>query len=323
MTIGSGVTLVTGAGGFAGSHLVELLLEERIPVAGWRQPGRQARPRREPPGGVQWADIDVTDTSQVARELAAIRPACVYHCAGIADVQHAWADAARALQVNVMGTHALLAGLESAGLDVPVLVTGSALVYRPSTAPLTEESPLAPSNPYGVSKLAQEMTALQGPGTRVVVTRPFNHAGPRQGPAYVTSSFARQIAEAEAGLREPVLYVGNLDARRDITDVRDTVRAYRILMERGRPRVPYNVCRGEAYRVGDLLETLLRGSRVRITVTEDPARLRPSDNPVVLGSAERLTADTGWGPGIPIEQTLSDLLDYWRSELRTGEQANG
>jgi GDP-4-dehydro-6-deoxy-D-mannose reductase len=217
-----------------------------------------------------------------------------------------------------MGTHAVLSGLQRAGTDIPVVVTGSALVYRPSASALTEDSPIAPSSPYAVSKLAQEMRAAEETG-RVVVARAFNHAGPRQSSSYVTSSFARQIAEAEAGLREPVLRVGNLEARRDITDVRDTVRAYRLLAECGRARRAYNVCRGEAYRIGDLMESLVRQSRVAIRVELDPARLRPSDNPVVLGSAARIRAEAGWEPRIPIDQTLDDLLEHWRRVIRARE----
>ena len=149
--------------------------------------------------------------------------------------------------------------------------------------------------------------------TPVVVARPFNHIGPRQQAAFVTSSFARQIAEIEAGRLEPTLKVGNLDARRDMTDVRDTVRAYEALGRAGRDGQTYNVCSGTAYRVGDLLDRLLRLARTRIIVEQDPARLRPSDNPLVLGDASRILADTGWRPEIPIERTLEDLLAWWRT----------
>jgi GDP-4-dehydro-6-deoxy-D-mannose reductase len=309
----TGIPLVTGAAGFAGSHLVDHLLSRHAQVAAWGNPGGR-RPHLDDPVRIQWSAVDVTDRESVADALAALQPAVVYHCAGIADVQDAWSDAARALRVNVLGTQTVLEGLQAAGLEVPVLVTGSALVYRPSTEPLREDSPLAPSNPYGISKLAQEMLAFEA-GARVIVTRSFNHAGPRQSAAYVTSSFARQIAEAEAGIREPVLRVGNLDARRDITDVRDTVRAYRRLVEQGRPQTAYNVCRGEAFRIGDLLEALLLRSRARIRVEQDPARLRPSDNPIVVGSADAIRMDTGWTPQIPIEQTLAELLEYWRQAV--------
>jgi GDP-4-dehydro-6-deoxy-D-mannose reductase len=167
-----------------------------------------------------------------------------------------------------------------------------------------------------VSKLAQEMVGMRASSsTPVLIARPFNHAGPRQPSSFVTSSFARQIAEIEAQIAEPVLRVGNLDARRDVTDVRDIVRGYVALAASGRVRVPYNLCSGKAYRVGELLEVLLKLSRVRVRVEQDPARLRPSDNPLVQGDASRIAADTGWRAGIPIERTLSDLLEWWRAQL--------
>jgi GDP-4-dehydro-6-deoxy-D-mannose reductase len=194
-----------------------------------------------------------------------------------------------------------------------VLITGSALVYRPSSTLISEDDPIGPSDPYGVSKLAQEMLAMRAQHAPVFVARPFNHAGPRQAPSYSTSSFARQIAHIEAGRAAPVLRVGNLESRRDITDVRDIVRAYVAIVERGRPQRPYNVCSGQAYRVRDLLDALVSLSHVPIAVELDPARLRPSDNPVIAGDRSRLTAETGWVPRIPIEQTLADLLDYWRA----------
>jgi GDP-4-dehydro-6-deoxy-D-mannose reductase len=197
-----------------------------------------------------------------------------------------------------------------------VLVTGSAQIYRPLAEAITEDAPIGPANPYGVSKLAQELTAAAATLPALLV-RPFNHAGPRQSPSYATSAFAQQIADIEAGRRAPVLHVGNLDARRDITDVRDTVRAYQALAEGGQPRRPYNVCSGRAYSMRELLDILLSQARARVRVEVDPARLRFSDNPVILGSHARLTADTGWTPVIPIEQTLADLLDYWRSAAAT------
>jgi GDP-4-dehydro-6-deoxy-D-mannose reductase len=305
---------VTGATGFAGSHLVEHLLEHEPQVAAWGHAGGRTRPGG--PGGsrVTWSAVDVTDAEAVASRLAELRPSAVFHCAGIADVHSSWSDSTKALKVNAFGTHALFRGLRRAGLRIPVVVTGSALVYRASAGPLDEDSPIGPSSPYAVSKLAQEMVALDS-APDAIVARPFNHAGPRQSAAYVTSSFARQIAEAEAGLREPVLRVGNLDARRDITDVRDTVRAYRLLLERGRRGRVYNVCCGQAYRIGDLMDALVQQSRVPIRVEVDPTRLRPSDNPLVLGSPGRIIAETGWRAEIPLQRTLRDLLEYWRAAV--------
>jgi GDP-4-dehydro-6-deoxy-D-mannose reductase len=261
---------------------------------------------------VRWQSADVVDRAAVERALTASRPSVIYHCAGIADVRQSWHDPALALHVNVMGTHNLLEAVRACGLSCPVLVTGSALVYQPTSREIHETDPIGPSTIYGVSKLAQELAAA-GHARAVFLTRPFNHAGPRQSPAYVTSAFAEQLARIEAGAAEPVLRVGNLDSRRDITDVRDTVRAYEAIVERGQPHRPYNVCSGRTYRIGDLLEILLGLTRVRVRVEVDPDRLRPSDNPTVLGSHERLTRDTSWTPEIPIEQTLSDLLDFWRS----------
>jgi GDP-4-dehydro-6-deoxy-D-mannose reductase len=301
---------VTGAAGFAGSHLVDALLARTPHVAAWAHRGGSSASHATDPR-VSWAPIDLLDREAVRRALSETRPSVIYHCAGIAHVGDAWSAPARALQVNALGTYHVLEGVRDAKLACPVLVTGSALVYRPSTQPLCEDDPIGPSDPYGVSKLAQEMLALRAPAP-VFVARPFNHAGPRQAPSYSTSSFARQIAEIEAGQCAPVLRVGNLESRRDITDVRDTVRAYLAMVERGRPGRPYNVCSGNAYRVRDLLDVLVDLSRVPIAIEVDPTRLRPSDNPVVAGDRSRISSETGWIPEIPIERTLADLLNYWR-----------
>ena len=252
----AGPPLVTGATGFAGSHLVDQLLNDHSSVAAWSHRGGRALEQGGDPR-VQWNAVDLLDRAAVSRALSDLQPSVVYHCAGIAHVGKSWADPVRALSVNVLGTHHVLEAVRGAGMKCPVLVAGSALVYRPSIGPLAEDDPIGPSDPYGVSKLAQEMIASACVDAPVFIVRPFNHAGPRQSQAYVTSSFARQIAEIEAGRREPVLHVGNLESRRDITDVRDTVRAYRLVVRHGRPGRPYNVCSGQAYRVRDLLDTLI------------------------------------------------------------------
>jgi GDP-4-dehydro-6-deoxy-D-mannose reductase len=232
----------------------------------------------------------------------------------VAHVAESWKRTTPALEVNAFGTSLLLDAILRVVPECVVVITGSALVYRPSSEPLREEDAVGPTDPYGVSKLAQELAALRS-GARVVVTRSFNHVGPRQPPSFVMPSFARQIAEIEAGRREPVLLVGNLDARRDITDVRDTVRAYELLAASGQPSRVYNVCSGVAHRVGDLLERLLAMARLRVRVEQDARRMRPSDNPLVVGDRSRIAKDTGWQPEIPIERTLADLLDWWREEV--------
>jgi GDP-4-dehydro-6-deoxy-D-mannose reductase len=265
---------------------------------------------------VEWSRVDVVDAAAVASALAGVRPSVIYHCAGVPHVGQSWADPLRALHVNALGTHHLIEGLRAAGHACPVLIVGSALVYKPTSSPLTESHPIGPSTPYGVSKLAQEMVGARARDLPVFLARPLNHAGPRQSPDFVTSSFAKQIAEIEAGLSEPVLRVGNLEARRDITDVRDTVRAYALIVERGRPHRPYNVCSGRAHRIGDLLDILIGLSRADVRLERDPARMRPSDDPVVIGDRSRIGAETGWAPGIPIERTLGDLLEFWRDATK-------
>jgi GDP-4-dehydro-6-deoxy-D-mannose reductase len=306
----AGLPLITGATGFAGSHLVEQLIQTEPAIAAWSNPRGTAIAERHPK--IQWNAVDLLDREAVVAAIAALEPSVVYHCAGAADVGGSWADPVRPLEVNALGTHYLLDAFRRVGLTSPVLVIGSAAAYRASENALGEESPIGPSSPYGFSKVAQEMLALRATQSPIFLARPFNHAGPRQSPAYVTSSFARRIAEIEAGLVAPVLEVGNLDARRDVTDVRDTVRAYQMIVANGRAGRPYNVCSGRAYRIGDLLDTLLGFTRVRIQVSHDPARLRPSDNPVMIGDPSRIASEVGWRAAISIEETLKDLLDYWR-----------
>ena len=307
------VSLVTGAAGFAGSHLVEHLLEQGDEVAAWSNPSGRTALRADP--RVQWNAVDLLDRDAVCHEIASLKPAAVYHLAGLADVAASWSRPERPLRVNALGTSHLLDAVERADLPCPVLVTGSALVYEQTAEAITEDSPIGPVSPYGLSKLAQEMLATSSRLPRVFIARPFNHAGPGQSDAYVTSSFARQIAEVEAGRREPLLRVGNLESRRDVTDVRDTVRAYRAMIQRGASRRPYNVCSGTAYLVRDLLESLIALARVPVRVEIDPARMRPSDNPVVLGDNSRIRREVGWVPEIGMEQTLRDLLAYWRHTL--------
>jgi GDP-4-dehydro-6-deoxy-D-mannose reductase len=306
----AGLPLVTGATGFAGSHLVEHLLASEPGIAAWANPRGAPADARHPK--IAWSAVDLLDRAAVHESIAALRPSVVYHCAGAADVGTSWADPVTPLKVNAIGTHHLLEAVRLTGAKTAVVLAGSATVYRMSSQALAEDSPIGPSSPYGVSKLAQEMLAGRVTSFPIFLTRPFNHAGPRQSAAFVTSSFARQIADIEAGRAAAVLSVGNLDARRDITDVRDTVRAYRMLATGGQPGRPYNICSGRAYRIGDLLEILLAHARTPIRVATDPARLRPSDHPVLLGDPSRAWSEVGWQATIPIEETLKDLLDYWR-----------
>jgi GDP-4-dehydro-6-deoxy-D-mannose reductase len=293
--------LVTGARGFVGRYLVEHLETSGVDVVGW---GRE--------------HVDLLDGRAVSRAMAELRPGAVYHCAGAAHVGRSFTSVADTLAANVLGTHHVLDALRRAGADARVLITGSSLVYRQSDRPLNEDDPTGPATPYAVSKLAQEMLGQRGireDGQHVLLTRPFNHTGPRQDPSYAAPSFAHQIAMIEKGRARPEIVVGNLDASRDLHDVRDTVRAYAAIVERGHPGRIYNVCAGHAYKIRDILDRLVAMSRVRVTVTVDPARCRPSDNLMLWGDRSRIEREVGWKPQIPLDQTLADLLEYWRKEV--------
>ena len=314
------VVIVTGAAGFAGSHLVDRLAP-RVPsertIIAWHRPGGTPPPAT--PAGVLWQAVDVLDAAQIDAAIARARPQTVYHCAGSPHVASSWSDTLVPLELNVRSTHHLLRALERHAPDARIVVPSSALVYRPSDGALGEDAPLAPRTPYGVSKLAQELLAARAQhdiGIAALIARPFNHIGPRQGSSFVASAFARQIAQAEAGLAPAVIHVGNLDARRDLTDVRDTAAAYEAIAERGAPGRAYNVCTGRAQRIGDLLDLLLSRATIPVKVAVDPTRLRPSDHPVLLGDPSRAERELGWRATIPLETTLADLLDYWRGRLR-------
>jgi GDP-4-dehydro-6-deoxy-D-mannose reductase len=303
--------LITGAAGFAGSHLLDLLAGGGATITAWHRPG--GSPPRDA-SAARWDAVDLLDQAQVDVAMERARPAAVYHCAGAAHVGRAWDSTASTLATNVRGTHHVLRALERIGSRARVLVPSSALVYAPGDQPLAEDQPLRPSSPYGLSKLAQEMLGVKANDVMpVTIARPFNHFGPRQHPHFVASGFARRIADIERGRWAPEISVGNLEASRDLTDVRDTVRAYQMILERGEPGRPYNVCSGHAITMRELLDRLIARARVPVTVKVDPARYRPNDTPMLVGNPGRLRDELGWSARIPIEQTLDDLLEYWRA----------
>ena len=305
--------LVTGAAGFAGSHLVELIAGGRDAVTAWAH--RAAVP---PPIKVAatWQAVDLLDREAIDRALAAIEPSVIYHCAGVAQSGSAGNRIGATFEVNVRGTANLLAAIERRAPHARVVVTSSALIYKHTTEPLREDSPIGPAGPYAVSKLAQDTVAARAAarGLDVVVARPFNHIGPRQSADFVASSVARQVALIERGQMSPELRVGNLSAARDLTDVRDVVRAYVGMAGRGSRGDSFNVCSGRAVPIRALVDGLVARSHVPIQVVVDPARFHPVDVPVVLGSAEKLRHVTGWTPEIPLDRTLDDLLNWWRSQ---------
>jgi len=309
-----GPVLITGATGFAGGHLVESLAGSHR-LVGW---GRST-PRPELARLIESQAVDLLDRDQVRHAIASLRPATIFHLAGAPQVAESWRDTAKPLEGNVLATSHLLDAIRRAGLTCRVLVTGSAAVYAPSDAPIKEEGTLAPGNPYALSKLAQEQLAMRAfadDGMDIVMVRPFNHTGPRQPPAFVAPSMARQIALIEKGDVEPVIRVGNLDARRDFTDVRDVVRAYASLAGVGSSGEIYNVGSGVGRTIQSLLDALRSRARVDVRIEVDPERIRPAETSALVADTGRLRDRTGWHPQISFESMLDALLDYWRTEVR-------
>lgn len=313
--------LITGAAGFAGSHLADYLLKETdwqvvgCVLPGWDCSNLDPRVRR--------VEIDLRERDATRAMLEQLAPDVIFHLAAQAFVPASWDDPWGTLENNIRAQTNILDALVKLGARPRVLIVGSNEEYglvRASDLPLREDAPLRPNSPYAVSKIAQDYLGLQYfishqlPCVRV---RPFNHIGPRQSESFVAAAFARQIALIEAGQQEPVLRVGNLSSQRDFTDVRDMVRAYYLVATQGQPGEVYNIGSGQPRAIQTLLDTLLSFSPAHIRVELDPQRLRPSDTPVVYCDAAKLRAATGWQPQIPFEQTVRDILDDWRKRIST------
>lgn len=318
-------SLITGVGGFAGSHLADHLLSQRDNLTDddsgvW---GCDRTTQRPPylSEAARLLPVDLRDPAATRDLLTEVRPDRIYHLAGQAHVGDSWKDPWETLEANLRAQVNLLEGLVQLGQQPRVLVIGSADEYgvvAPGEMPLGEDRPLRPDSPYAVSKVGQDMLGLQyflSHRLPVVRVRPFNHIGPRQNSRFVAADFAAQIAAIEAGLQPPVIKVGNLAARRDFTDVRDMVRGYALALERGEPGEVYNLGRGQSCAISDLLDTLRAHATVPISVERDDTRLRPSDLPDLVCDARRVQARTGWQPTIPLAQTLLDLLNYERARV--------
>ncbi len=314
--------LITGIGGFAGSHLADYLLAE----TDWQIVGCILNACDVPAhlqGRVSCQVVDLRDPEAVRLMLDDVAPDMIFHLAALARVDSSWRTPWPVLQNNIRGQLNILQALADMGATPRIMVVGSNEEYglvRQEDLPVTEDSPLRPNSPYGVSKVAQDMLGLQyflSHQLPVIRVRPFNHIGPRQAPGFVAPDFASQIAAAEAGKRPPRMQVGNLDVERDFTDVRDMVRAYYLVVTLGVPGDVYNIGSGQSHSIQELLDVLLSYSRVQITIESDPARLRPSDVPVVRCDASKFRALTGWEPKIGFKTTLRDVLDDWRQRVKS------
>ena len=295
--------LVTGASGFVGRHLVA-----HLTACG---------------DDVTASEAEITDPEGLDADFAGPRPDAVYHLAAQADVKASFTAAAATLRVNAEGTLNVLDAARRAGAD-RVVVVSSADVYgrlQPAELPVNESAPMRPVTPYGASKAAAEMVCVQAgadPGLDVVRARAFNHLGPGQSDRFVAAALAARIAQNELTGAD-IVPVGNLQARRDFTDVRDVVRAYRLLAERGQCGEAYNVCSGTTVSVGEMAEALLARARHPMRLTADDELFRPVDVAEIRGDPSKLQAATGWRPEVKLEQTLDDLLDYWRCQACESE----
>lgn len=315
--------LITGASGFVGRHLAaHLLAETDAEVYGLDRLGRPEGADAAP-AGVQRVAADLRDAAAVRSALATVRPDGIFHLAAQASVPLALADPGETLVNNVLGQLHLLEAVAAECPAARVVVASSGEVYGRvplDEQPVDERTPFRPTNPYAVSKVAQDALAYQywvARGLATVRVRPFNHIGPGQSDLYAASSFARQIAEAELGRRPPVIQVGNLAAERDFTDVRDAAVAYRLALEKGEPGEAYNLGSGQGRSIDGLLQQLLALSSAKIDVQPDPDRFRPVDLPRIVCDPSKLRAATGWQPAIPIETSLLDTLNYWRQLSRS------
>jgi len=312
--------LITGISGFVGSHLAEYLLENTDwQVAGtvYGRLDNIAHLKEQ----LELYPAELSRLPVVIFVLEETRPDYIFHLAAQPIPSLSRRDPWPTLETNIRLQLNILHAAVQLGLDCRILVVGSGEEYgqvRPEELPITEDTPLRPLNPYAVSKIAQEMLGLQyhlAYGLSVVMVRPFNHIGPRQRLGFVAPDFASQVAEAEAGLREPVVEVGNLDVSRDFSDVRDIVRGYHLAITRGEAGEVYNLGSEQAHSVRELLELLLAASRVRLEVRQDPARLRAADVPIMVSDCRKFRQRTGWQTTIPFEQSVLDVLDYWRQKV--------
>jgi GDP-4-dehydro-6-deoxy-D-mannose reductase len=312
--------LITGITGFAGSHLADYCLErggvEVFGIIRWRSRTENIEHLENK---IKIMECDLRDATSTRDVIEDIHPDYIFHLAAQSFVPTSWRAPTESLTTNVLGELNLFEAVRKIGLKCRIQLAGSSEEYglvKEDEVPISEDNPLRPLSPYAVSKVAQDLLGYQyfmSYKMDVVRTRSFNHTGPRRPPVFVCSDFAKQVVDIEKGLKEPVIHVGNLDAKRDFTDVRDTVKAYFLALEKGKSGEVYNICSEKTWKIRDVLDMLIAKSTKEIKVELDKSRLRPSDVPLLLGDCTRFRNDTGWKPEIPFDQTLEDILDFWRS----------
>lgn len=308
--------LITGANGFVGRHLTAYLTQQHPEFT---LLGTDFRSQADGQSPLKWYTLDLRDSAAVEQMLVDAQPDLIFHLAAQAFVPASLDDPWDTLENNIRGQVNILDSLRQNRIQARVLVVSSAHVYgkiEQEDNPLREDQPFQPDTPYAVSKVTQDMLALQYRLAHDIYTiraRPFNHIGPGQNNRFALPNFAEQIAAIEAGDKPPVLQVGNLDAERDFTDVRDVVRAYTLLLLHGKAGEAYNICRGEGVTVRELLEIMCKASHVSMEIQFDPARNRPLDIPRIVGDNSKVCQQTGWYPQIDLSQSITDILDYART----------
>lgn len=316
-----GKVLITGITGFAGSHLADFLLSKGHEVYGitrWRSKTENIDHIKDK---IKLVNADIRDGYSLQKVFKEIRPDFCFHLAAQSFVLESWNSPIETLSTNILGTANVLEAIRLTCPRCKVLVAGSSEEYGKvyqDEIPIKETNPLRPMSPYGVSKVATDKLGIlyfMSYGLPVVVTRAFNHTGPRRGEVFVTSTFAKQIAEIEVCRQAPQIKVGNLGSFRDFTDVRDTVEGYWLAVLKGVAGEVYNICSGRPVMIGNLLTMLLEMTQIRIEVVKDQSRMRPSDVPLLIGDCSKFKELTSWEPKIPFSKTLEDLLNYWRERV--------
>lgn len=313
--------LITGVTGFVGSHLADLLLSKGYEVYGtyrWRSPMENVEHIKD---RIKLIDTDIRDAHNVEKTIKTVGPDEIYHLAAQSFVPSSWEAPQETLTTNIIGTVNILEGIRTANKEIKLHVAGSSEEYglvKPDEVPIKESNPLRPLSPYGVSKVAADKLACQyhySYGLKTVVTRAFNHSGPRRGEVFVDSNFAKQIVMIEKKKTKPIMHVGNLTAQRDFTDVRDIVVAYNLALQKCDFGEVYNVCSEQTRTMQNVLDMLLKLTDVKIEIKQDQSRMRPSDVQILLGDSSKFRKKTGWKPTITYEKTLEDTLNFWRERV--------
>ncbi|MGH9512035.1 MAG: GDP-mannose 4,6-dehydratase [Terriglobales bacterium] len=302
--------LVTGGTGFVGKHLIALLQRQESQIA-----VLSSTKEEHPETGVRYYQVDVRNRDGVQAVVRDVAPRLIYHLAGISSVGSAWENPRLTYEVNLLGAYNVLDAAMHLPVPARILNVSTAQVYARSSLPLTEKSPLAPDNPYSASKAMSELLRIEFKDYSsggVITARAFNHTGPGQTPDFVLPSIARQFAEIQAGLQPAKLVLGNVGVKRDFTDVRDVAAAYTTLLNNGVPGEIYNVCSGVSVRLAEIVRLFEEECNLKIEIQTDPSKLRGDEADEICGNPEKIRAETGWFPQIPLGKMIADLMDYWR-----------